>query len=129
MYDLRACTDAKGLLMVTVLPLRAPKPAVEIDDEGHPRMVSFERADGSANALCYRDLERLDFDPAGTVEVSFATATVVIRGLRLEAVWQALHAHRALAVREARPGEDADAREPGEPHIDGITVTPRPVKT
>jgi hypothetical protein len=114
--------------MVTVLPLYSPKPAVEIDDEYYPRMVSFERADGSSKALCDRDLERLDFDPPDAIKVRFATGTVVIRGLHLEPVWQALSAQRAVVVREARPGEDA-LRETDEPHIDGITVVPQPVQT
>jgi hypothetical protein len=107
--------------LVTVIPIRNPRPAVELADEDfYPRMVSFDRSDGSLRSFCYRDLVQLNFNPPGTVEVFFATGKAVV-GLRVEPVWQALHSHRAAVVREGSQAE-SDLRMDREPHIDGITV-------
>lgn len=109
--------------MAKVIPILNPRPAVELAEEGfYPRMVSFERLDGSLRSFCYRDLVQLNFRPTGRVEVFFATGVaVVICGVRLKPVWQALHSYRATVVREGTQGR-SDLRADGEPHIDGITV-------
>jgi hypothetical protein len=108
--------------MVQVLPIKSPKPAVELDSEFYPRMICVEMRAQCRYGFCYRDLTRLYYDPAGTVMVIFETGdAIVIHGRCLKPVWEALHSHRATLLREGTEAE-SDLRADGEPHIDGITV-------